>query len=81
MKDQAHEHAVGAAVAKAAPPVGVTGAHMMGVPVSDLVLWLTLVYLVLQISYLCWKWWRDRRLADQQDQDRAHFLRKRKRDE
>ena len=43
---------------KAAPPLTVTGATLLGVPVSDLVMWATLIYLGLQIGFLLYKWWR-----------------------
>ena len=41
---------------KAAPPVTVVGATVAGVQVSDLILWATLVYLVLQIGFLLYRW-------------------------
>lgn len=59
MSDEARDHAVAAAAAKAAPPTAVSGAMIAGVPMSDIVLWLTAAYLVLQISYLAWKWWTE----------------------
>lgn len=43
---------------KAAPPVTVAGATMLGVDLNSAILWLTLLYLVLQIGYLLWKWRR-----------------------
>lgn len=43
---------------KAAPPVTVTAATLLGVDVNSAILWLTLVYIVLQIAYLLWKWRR-----------------------
>lgn len=43
---------------KAAPPITVTGATLAGVPVNELVLWATLAYLVLQMGFLVYKWWR-----------------------
>lgn len=50
-----------AKVAQATPPVAVSGAHLLGYPIADAVLWLTALYLCLQIGYLVWKWggeWR-----------------------
>lgn len=41
---------------KAAPPVTVVGATVAGVQVNDLILWATLVYLVLQIVFLLYRW-------------------------
>lgn len=55
----AREHAVAAAAAKAAPPVAVSGAMIAGVPMSEIVLWLTALYLVVQICYLSWKWFKE----------------------
>ena len=50
----AHETAAesaGAMVAKAIPPASVSLATIAGVPVSELVLWATLVYTVLMICH------------------------------
>jgi hypothetical protein len=44
--------------AKASPPVAVAGATIAGVSVNDLVLWVTLIYLVLQIGFLLYRWGR-----------------------
>lgn len=43
---------------KAAPPVAVSGAAAAGVQINDLILWATLVYLILQIGFLLYKWKR-----------------------
>lgn len=51
-------------VAKATPPVTVAGATVAGVQIHDLILWATLVYLVLQIGFLLYRW------------QRLHYLRK-----
>jgi hypothetical protein len=42
--------------AKAAPPVTVAGATIAGIQVNDLILWATLVYVVLQIAFLLYRW-------------------------
>jgi hypothetical protein len=44
--------------AKASPPVAVAGATIAGMPVNNLVLWATLIYLVLQIGFLLYRWGR-----------------------
>lgn len=44
--------------AKAAPPVTVAGATLVGVTVNELILWATLIYLVLQIGFLLYRWHR-----------------------
>jgi len=49
---------IAAEAAKAAPPVTVAGATLAGVTVNDLILWATLVYLVLQIAFLLYRWGR-----------------------
>lgn len=49
---------IAAEAAKAAPPVAVTGATVVGVTINDLILWATLVYLVLQIGFLLYRWQR-----------------------
>lgn len=43
---------------KAAPPVTVAGATVAGVQVNDLILWATLIYIVLQIGFLLYRWRR-----------------------
>lgn len=52
-----------AAGGKAVPPIAVTGLSAGGVSLQDWVYILTLVYLVLQIAYLVWKFWRRSRNA------------------
>jgi hypothetical protein len=42
--------------AKAAPPVTVAGATVAGMQVNDLILWATLIYIVLQIGFLLYRW-------------------------
>lgn len=50
--------------AKASPPVAVAGATVAGIQVNDLILWATLIYIVLQIGFLLYRW------------QRLHFARK-----
>lgn len=50
-----------AMVAKAAPPASVSIATVVGVPVSELVLWATLVYTVLMICHKTLVIWRELR--------------------
>ena len=49
---------VAADAAKATPPITVAGATVAGVQVNDLILWATLIYLVLQIGFLLFRWQR-----------------------
>ena len=49
---------IAAEAAKATPPVTVAGATLAGVTVHDLILWATLIYLVLQIVFLLYRWGR-----------------------
>lgn len=42
--------------AKASPPVAVAGSMLAGVAINDLILWATLIYLVLQIGFLLYRW-------------------------
>jgi hypothetical protein len=53
--------AEGAAVmaTKAAPPAAVSVASLSGYPVSDLVLWATLIYTVLMIGHKVFQIWKD----------------------
>ena len=44
----------GTIVAKVAPPATVSLATIMGVQVSELVLWATLIYTILLISHKVW---------------------------
>jgi hypothetical protein len=43
---------------KSAPPVAVAGLTVAGMTLNDVVLLVTIVYLVVQISYILYKWWR-----------------------
>lgn len=43
---------------KASPPIAVLGATVYGMTLQDYVFVLTIVYLVAQISWLLWKWYR-----------------------
>jgi hypothetical protein len=54
---QAAESGV-ALAAKSAPPVSVSLATVAGMPVSDLVLWCTLIYTVLLIGHKLLMIWR-----------------------
>lgn len=65
MKDEIISTAAGA-VAKAAPPVTVASAVAAGANLDRVVVVLTIIYLVGQISYLGWRWvreWRQRARA------------------
>lgn len=57
-----------AEAAKAAPPITVAGATVAGVQINDLILWATLLYLVLQIGFLLYRWQRLHFSAHQADQ-------------
>ena len=46
---------VGGAVAKVGPPVTVSIASVAGVQVSELVLWVTLIYTSLMIGHKIWQ--------------------------
>lgn len=48
---QTAAESIGAMAAKAAPPASVSIATLMGVPVSELVLWATLIYTLLLICH------------------------------
>lgn len=52
-----------AIASKAAPPVTVSLATLAGVPVSDLLLWATLIYTVLMIGHKTWQIYKDIRAA------------------
>ncbi|MFN7882020.1 MAG: hypothetical protein ACK5PF_03265, partial [bacterium] len=47
-----------AELAPAAPPTAVTGLHVLGIPLSEVVLILNAVYIVLGIAWLLYKAWR-----------------------
>lgn len=49
---------VGAEALKATPPVTVASLTIAGVSLNDLVLLATLAYIVLQASFLLYRWWR-----------------------
>lgn len=45
--------------AKGAPPAAVAlSAHVLGLGLADWVAIATIAYIVLQASFLIWKWWR-----------------------
>ena len=46
-------------VAKAVPPVSVSLATVLGVQVSELVLWATLIYTILLITKLAFNFYKD----------------------
>lgn len=58
MKDAATE-STALLVAKLAPPAGVTMASVVGLPVSELVLWATLIYTILMISHKIMAMYKD----------------------
>ncbi len=62
MRDEIISTAVGAA-AKVTPPVAVAGAVAGGANLDRLVVILTVVYLVVQITHLAWRWVREWRQA------------------
>ena len=55
----AHEETTAAAAAKAALPVGVSVATIFGVQVSDVLVWMTLIYTVLLIIHKVWLMYKD----------------------
>lgn len=54
-----HEETTAAVIAKVAPPVSVSLATVLGVQVSELVLWATLLYTVLMIAKLAFNFYKD----------------------
>lgn len=57
-------------IAEATPAAGALVITMFGLPVDDWLKYLGLVFLVLQMAYLLWRWRRDAR------QDREDRLRR-----
>jgi len=55
----AHEETTAAAAAKAALPVGVSVATVFGVQVSDVLVWMTLIYTILLIIHKVWIMYKD----------------------
>lgn len=49
---------IAAETTKAAPPVTVAGASVAGVTINEMILWTTLIYIVLQIGFLIYRWQR-----------------------
>jgi hypothetical protein len=54
-----HEETATAVAAKAALPVGVSLATIFGMQVSDLLMWMTLIYTVLLIIHKVWLMFKD----------------------
>ena len=52
-----------AIVSKAAPPVTVSIATLAGIPVSEILLWATLIYTLLMIGHKMWQIYKDIRAA------------------
>lgn len=52
------KHDVTAEAVKAAPPLAVSGAVLGGMHVNELIAWATLIYIVAQIAFLAFRWWR-----------------------
>lgn len=55
------EHTIGAAVAKATPPLVSSGMYIMGYPVADWLVVVTLFYTILLTIKLISEWVRNRR--------------------
>lgn len=62
-----HTETVGAIMAKAAPPVTISLATVMGVQVSDLVLWATLIYTTILIFKTAYRFYLDIKHASSTD--------------
>lgn len=58
---QTAAESAGAMAAKALPPASVSLATIAGVPVSELVLWSTLIYTILMICHKALAIWRELR--------------------
>jgi hypothetical protein len=56
---QTHAETTTAIVAKVTPPATVSLATVLGVQVSELVLWATLIYTVLLIGHKLWSIYKD----------------------
>ena len=54
-----HHESAATVAAKAALPAGVSLATIFGIPVSDAILWLTLIYTVLLILHKCMGIYKD----------------------
>lgn len=54
-----HADTASTLIIKSAPPASVTIASLAGMPVSDLVLWATLIYTILMIGHKVWQIWKD----------------------
>ncbi|MGV1017447.1 MAG: hypothetical protein ACOYBW_08730 [Fluviibacter phosphoraccumulans] len=59
MDHQTQTETASVIVAKVAPPASVSLAHMLGMPVSDLILWATLFYTLLLIIHKVIVMYRD----------------------
>jgi hypothetical protein len=53
-----HSDSAAVVVAKAAPPISISLATIAGIQVSDLVLWITLIYTTLLVIKTLWQMWR-----------------------
>jgi hypothetical protein len=56
---------------KAAPPVTVAGVNLVGIPLPDLVQWVTLIYVLVLAGHQTWKWHREWKVAKKEDGESA----------
>lgn len=64
-------HDVGVAVAQSTPgAVASAGTHIAGLPLSDWAVVATILFVLLQVGHLIWKWRRDARREDERQEDR-----------
>lgn len=69
--EQKHDLAV--ATAQTAPGVtAAAGSHALQLPLSDILVVCSIMFVVLQAAYLLWKWRRDSRREDERQYDRRH---------
>lgn len=59
MTDPLHVETGAAIATKLAPPVTISLASINGYPVSDVVLWITLVYTALLLGHKVWQVWKE----------------------
>jgi hypothetical protein len=59
MTHQEHADTAATIIAKTAPPASVSIAHLLGMPVSELVLWATLFYTILMIAHKVYQFYYD----------------------
>lgn len=75
------KHDITVATAQTAPGVtAAAGSQALQLPLSDILVICSILFVLLQAAYLIWKWRRDSRREDERQYDRLHGVNPRRGD-